>query len=80
MDPDEIFGAIFGVIAVALVITFLVAVFSSHKIESYYVTGEGGTPCVAASVQWEPDPTVYCDKDPQKVLDFLKQANALIGK
>ena len=78
MDIEDIIFNIVLTFFLALLGLALILLFASEKrpIAYYLDYGANGMSCVSASTPWDADKPVFCSNDPDKVLRFLKDANA----
>lgn len=72
----------FSVFVAILLGLFLACCLVDHHVRRYYIGSQGSnelTQRVFADEPWEPDDIVFSTTDPQKAIDFMKQANAALA-
>ncbi len=83
IDFEQIWMWIVWVMALIVFIVVFFATTTDHRIRGYYMNSSDAghdTACVYGDITWEQDTQVFCSIDPQKALDFMRQANEGLGK
>lgn len=75
-DWEHAAGSVVFSAAVLAVIFGTVCMFQDHRVDGYYVHAETHQVCAYAHWTWHPDESAYCSDDVQRVLAFIKEANA----